>query len=86
MLRLINHIIIGWGKKLRWLPTSEAELALGKLRIKQCKDCPFGKESRALKLINGHAHYQADVYCSKCGCPVLQKTLVVDEKCPIGKW
>ncbi len=82
----IKNILIGWGKRLGFLPTSEAEKKLSELRMKQCKGCPDSKSSKALQIINGAAGYEHQLGCTRCGCPVLEKTLVVAEYCPIAKW
>lgn len=86
MLKKINHIFIGWGKRLGWLPTSEAEHKLAELRLKSCQQCPNTKESKLLKIVNGHGAYEKEIFCTLCKCPCSEKTIVVEEKCPIGKW
>lgn len=82
----IKHILIGWAKKWGLLPVSRAERKLAALRMKICVICPYSEESSFLRLINDEARYEKTLACSKCGCPVDAKTIVVDEKCPKGKW
>jgi hypothetical protein len=86
MRRRIRHIIIGWAKKYGWLPTSKAEEKLSELRMAHCIKCPFSEESKVLKLLNGNVNYEREIYCTKCHCPCEQKSLVVDESCPMKKW
>lgn len=86
MIRKLLHILSGWGKHLGLLPVSKAEAKLSALRLDQCNKCAHSKESKVLTFLNGHADYQKQIVCGKCGCPCLQKSLAVDEKCPIGKW
>lgn len=84
-LRLRN-IIVGWGRFWGFIPSSKAETALSELRIKQCAKCPFADRAKVLKLVGGHAKYEHQLVCSKCGCPCAQKSMVVEELCPVGKW
>lgn len=86
MIRKIRHIVIGWGKRLGFLPTSKAEVELAALRMKQCGKCAYSKESKVLRILNGRAEYEHQLGCMKCGCPCYEKTIVVDERCPIDKW
>jgi hypothetical protein len=39
-----------------------------------------------LKLVNGTATHEDDKYCDLCTCPLTEKTIVADEKCPINNW
>jgi len=82
----IKNILIGWGKRFGFLPTSEAETKLSELRLKQCGNCPSSSEKTMLRIINGGGVYAKSLSCSKCGCPVLEKSLVLNEYCPLGKW
>ena len=86
MLKKLKHILIGWLKAYGFLPSSAAEKKLSQLRLKQCSGCIYADESKVLKLLNGNATYEKSLYCTKCVCPADQKSLVVDENCPIGKW
>lgn len=82
----LRYIAIGWSKSLGLLPVAEAEQKLSDLRMSICSTCPASKVSTALKIINGEAVKEHALYCTKCKCPCKQKTLVVNEKCPLGRW
>lgn len=85
MKKLFN-ILRGWGKYLGVIPKSRAEEKLSELRLNQCKVCEFSNTSKVLEILNGHANYINTIYCAKCTCPVIQKSLVIEEKCPERKW
>lgn len=80
------HIIKGWGKSIGILSVSTAEKKLSDLRLKHCSGCPLSATSKFLEIVNGHAKYEHRLVCTKCKCPCLEKSLVVDEKCPVGLW
>ncbi|SFW15794.1 hypothetical protein SAMN05661012_00315 [Chitinophaga sancti] len=82
----IKNIVIGWAKRFSLIPSSEAETKLSELRMKQCGNCAESKPSQVLKIINGEGNYVHQLRCTKCGCPCQEKSLVVNEYCPIGKW
>jgi hypothetical protein len=86
VIRRLRHIIIGWGKRWGFLPTSKAEEKLAQIRMDICEKCPFSKESKLLILLNGEAEFQNTLSCTKCGCPCAPKTIVVDETCPVKNW
>jgi hypothetical protein len=86
MLKKLNHILIGWGKRLGWLPASEAELKLADLRLEKCKACPESRSHKVLEIINGSAHYEQQIFCKKCTCPCWEKAIVAGENCPLNKW
>jgi hypothetical protein len=82
----LGHILEGWGKSMGLMEV-DAETAIeSERRMKICASCPVAKESSFLKLIKGSAEDMAAIYCSGCGCPVNEKSLVPDEQCPMGKW
>ena len=68
------------------IPTSPAEAKLSELRLTICANCPFMGKSNVLRIINGNVSNEAEMYCTKCSCPCIEKTLVVDESCPIKNW
>lgn len=87
------HIAEGWGKSLGWLDVSPENHQLSIDRMKICATsgpnggpCEFAKESSFLKLLKGEARQMDAIRCTECGCPVNEKTLVTNEKCPIGSW
>lgn len=82
----IKNIFIGWAKRFGLLPTSEAETKLSVLRLKQCSSCVDADEKKVLQILNGNAHYENMLACTRCGCPCKEKSLVLNESCPIGKW
>jgi len=85
MINLL-HIAEGWGKSLGWLDIDIETAELSKERLKICSSCPYAKESSFLKLFKGEARELEAIYCTSCGCPVNEKSLVKNEKCPKGKW
>lgn len=85
MVKLLR-IAEGWGKSLGLLEVSEENRKLSLERMKICAQCPLAEESSFLKLIRGVMEDVPAVYCTKCGCPCNEKTLVNNEKCPLGKW
>lgn len=82
----VANIIQGWGKTLRLLETSPQEKRMSLQRLKECANCPLAKESSLLKLIRGKGYTIKVLYCKGCQCPVNEKSLVKNEKCPEGKW
>lgn len=82
----LKNIAIGWSKSLGLLPVAEAEQKLSDLRMSICATCPAAKEFAPLKIVNGTAVKENALYCTKCSCPCKQKTIVVNETCPLGKW
>lgn len=85
-LKKMFHILKGWGKALGILSVSVPEKKLSDLRMKICMHCFYSKGSKMLELINGHGEYVNTIYCTKCKCPCKEKSLVTDEKCPMGNW
>lgn len=86
MRQKILNIITGWGKRLGFLKVQPGELDMAGKRLEMCKACPFTKQSSALKIVNGQGSMEHFSLCTKCGCPVYEKTIVKQEKCPVGKW
>lgn len=86
MTKKIGHIIQGWGKRLGLIPISKAEDKLAELRMKQCKKCPHSKKSTVIKIIAGKVNNEETEVCELCHCPWYEKTIVIDEYCPINKW
>lgn len=81
-----KHILEGWGKSMGWLEIDAATAALSKERLAVCTTCPFAKESTILKLFKGDGKDIDIIYCTACGCPATEKSLVNEEKCPHDKW
>ena len=82
----LSHIIEGWGMSMGLLEIKPADRKRSEERMKVCAACPFAKESSFLKLLKGAAHNMAAIQCTKCSCPVNEKSLVKNETCPEGKW
>lgn len=78
------HIIKGWFASKIFASDSVEEIS--KQRLFECEKCPFAKQKKWLKFINGEANEIESLACDKCGCPVVQKSLVKNEKCPVDKW
>lgn len=82
----IGHIIKGWLKAMGLVSITPAEQKLSALRLEICGRCEFAKSSSVLEAVNGDLMYEMRLACTKCSCPCLQKSLVVDECCPIDNW
>lgn len=80
------RIIKGWAKRFGIVKVTTAEAKLSALRLSICEICPIAEESKLLQIVNGSANYVDTLICGKCKCPCLEKSLVVEEKCPIKKW
>lgn len=85
-LRKLKHILIGWGKTSGFLSISTAEQKLSDLRLSICSICEFSETSKILEILKDGAHHVNVLACTKCHCPCKEKSLVIDETCPIGKW
>ena len=81
-----SHIIEGWSKSMGLMDVTEENKKLSVDRLKICGDCPSAVESSFLKILRGNADQIKAIKCGVCGCPVNEKTLVTDEKCPFKKW
>lgn len=86
MIKKAGHIIRGWAKALGWVQTSVAEKKLSELRLQICKGCDYSKMSKWLDLVNEEEVEIAGLVCTECGCPCLEKSLVIDETCPEKFW
>lgn len=79
----------GWSKSLGLKEVSEENKQLSKNRLKICIACPHAKEMWLKKIIDGFLKRDkatSGIGCELCGCPVNEKSLVISEECPIGKW
>lgn len=85
-MKKIIHILSGWGKALGIIRISTAEQKLSEMRMKICTGCDKAKPKRVFHFINDEAVAGYDLFCTKCKCPCVEKTLVVDEQCPIDRW
>lgn len=80
------NIIEGWSKRLGLKEITPDEHRMAEERLKICLQCPMAKESKMLILLNGTANREKILKCSGCGCPLYEKVIVPEEKCPLGKW
>jgi hypothetical protein len=85
-MRKVLNIFRGWAKAMGLVQVSKAEAKLSELRLHICEGCDHAEESTVLKFIQGEDHLVYSLKCGKCKCPCLEKSLVVDEQCPVGKW
>lgn len=85
----LKNIFEGWSKSLGLVEVSEENKELARKRVEICIECPHAKEQWLKKFIDGILQNDVQgsgIGCGKCGCPVNEKALVVDEKCPDGRW
>jgi hypothetical protein len=85
-MKKIFNILKGWAKAFGILNVSLAEKKLSILRLQLCKGCDKATESKVIEIMNGNDIYEHSLKCTMCGCPCLEKSLVVDEQCPLYKW
>lgn len=85
-MKKLVHILKGWGKVLGFINISNAEAKLSEMRLKVCRFCDHAKAKRVFHFVNDEAVAGHDLFCTKCKCPCVEKSLVVDEQCPVGKW
>jgi hypothetical protein len=85
----LKHIFEGWSKSLGLVEASEEDKQLAKQRVAICVECPHSKEMWLKKFIDGALRNDkvgSGIGCGKCGCPVNEKALVVEETCPDNRW
>lgn len=85
----LKNIYAGWTKALGLVEVSQENKELAKARVAICVDCPHAKEMWLKKFVDDvlkNDEIGSGIGCSKCGCPVNAKALVIEEKCPINKW
>lgn len=85
-MKKLMHILKGWSKRMGFISVSTAEEKMAELRLAICKDCPESEEKKILKILNGHADYERSLACTICHCPCWEKSIIVDEFCPLKKW
>jgi hypothetical protein len=86
MIKWLFRVMVGWGRKLKYIDTSPALDALSELRLRTCSKCGHSGTSKILQLTDSGGAYEDVISCKICHCPCRQKTLVIEEKCPIGRW
>ena len=75
-----------WAKTSGILEITEEERQMSNERLATCAVCPFVAESTMLKIIRSEVHNLDVIKCTRCGCPINEKTIIKNEKCPEGKW
>ena len=85
----LKNIYEGWTKSLGLVEVSQENKELAKTRVAICVDCPHAKEMWLKKFIDGflkNDEQGSGIGCGVCGCPINEKALVINEKCPKGNW
>jgi hypothetical protein len=79
------HIAQGWFASQIYATDQQKEVSLE--RLEECEVCPDSIESDILQ-IRGDDDIESvkTRKCSHCGCPNIEKSLVLNETCPLGKW
>lgn len=88
MISLVN-IYEGWKKHLIASSATAGEKVVADSRVKVCVGCEFAEENWLSKFVDGvlaKDQLGSGIGCGICGCPVNQKALVLNEKCPKNKW
>jgi hypothetical protein len=83
MINPIN-ILKGWFRSQIYAP--EEAKTLSEERLEVCRNCPFAVEKSFLKFRENEAVEEKTKACEKCGCPIIEKSLVDGEKCPLNLW
>ena len=79
------HILKGWFRSYIYAPKEAKTLSEERLDI--CRSCDFAVEKAFLQFRdNGTADNVKVKACSYCGCPVIEKSLVEEEHCPLNLW
>ena len=80
----VQRIIEGWDNYL--FPDPEVE-AKAKVRALRCATCDFNKDMLDTVLPDILKPKGITISaCTKCYCPIAQKTRSMDEECPINRW
>lgn len=85
-MKKLIHIFKGWGKAFGFISVSNAEEKLSEMRMKICTGCDRAKAKKVFRFVNDEAITGFDLMCTICKCPCVEKSLVVDEECPLTKW
>ncbi len=80
----IIHILKGWFRS--YFYASERIKTLSEERLEVCRDCPFAVEKSFLKFRENEAVEEKTKACKHCGCPIIEKSLVEEEFCPMNLW
>jgi hypothetical protein len=80
----IIHIVKGWFRS--YFYASERIKKLSEQRLEVCRNCPFAVEKSFLKFRENEAIQEKTKACQFCGCPIIEKSLVKEEKCHLNLW
>lgn len=83
------HIIKGWFASKVYAPL-KAKI-LSRQRLQECTKCEFSMPSKVLRFFKRDTVREVEILvCRGCSrhlyCPVVEKSLVKEEKCPKNKW
>lgn len=67
---LFSRVRLAWWRVRGWKKFAEDELFVTRLSI--CSGCPFNNQKKE--------------ECRLCGCPIIAKTALASEKCPVDYW
>lgn len=80
----IIHIAKGWFRSYIYAPKKVKSLS--EERLEKCRSCAFAVEKTFLKILRDDAVEEKKKACMFCGCPVVEKSLVEEEKCEMNLW
>lgn len=83
MINPIN-ILKGWFRS--YFSASDKIKKLSEQRLEVCRNCPFAVEKTFLKFRADEAIEEKTKACKHCGCPIIEKSLVEEENCPMNLW
>ncbi len=80
----IFHIIKGWFRS--YIYASKKAKTLSEERLDKCRNCSYAVEKTFLTILRDDAVEERKKACTFCGCPVVEKSLVEEEKCEMNLW
>jgi hypothetical protein len=80
----VIHIVTGWFRSYFYV--SKRVKKLSEERLQVCRECPYAVEKSFLRLRDGNGFNERKKACKFCGCPIVEKSLVPDEKCEMNLW
>lgn len=80
----IFHIAKGWFSSLIYATDQQKKLSAERMAV--CETCPFAVETTFTKILPNEALEEKKKACKFCGCPIYEKSLVKEEKCPMNLW
>lgn len=85
-MKKVRNILTGWARAFGIIRVPGKVEKMSAERLAICNSCPSAGRSAVLRIINGMARKESQIYCKECKCPCLEKSMVESEKCPLGKW